>query len=189
MKSKEIFEAVSYDEIFNKNSIYSKHYNDIELYIDVWNYIISILNISKKYVDLGCGPGHLGHIMYDKGFKNYTGIDFSKVALDMARDKVSKYEWVEGDLRKFDFTEYRDCDFLSVETFEHIDDDINVIQNLPKNNIIFSVPSYMSVNHYRVYEDEEYIMNYYKDVLDIHAIKRFTVSENNYIFVVNATII
>jgi len=193
------FEKEAYDQIFDTSERYKQHYKDL-IYYPIWKHIQKSISKNKKYVDIGCGPGHLGHLLHDQGFKDVVGIDFSEVALTMAKSNVPSFSWVKADLRTLDFNEYNDCDFLSIETFEHIDDDVALIKRLPKKNIIFSVPNYWAPNHYRVYEDEKFIVDYYKDVLKIKSIRRFNMNSglvetgnltkgNNYIFVINAKII
>ena len=86
------FEKEAYDEIYLNSKIYNKHYTDIRYFL-VWEYVMKILSVDKssKILDLGCGPGHLAEMLHDKEFKSYTGIDFSKVAIEQARIKTPSY--------------------------------------------------------------------------------------------------
>jgi len=184
-----VFEKEAYDEVFQHSDKYKQHYKNIAYY-PIWNYIVKNLNKDCKYVDIGCGPGHFGHMMFDNGFKNFIGIDFSTIAINIAKELVPSYSWVEGDLRQMNFDTYTDYDFVSIKSFEHLDNDIEIIKRLPKNNITFSVPNYWSPNHYRVYPDENFILDYYKDVMKIDNIVRFVMRKyDKFIYVVKAKII
>ena len=134
------------------------------------------LNTNDKILDLGCGPSHFDHMLSDNGFKEYVGIDFSSVAIKMSKEKTS-FTYIESNLNYIDYIKYNDYVIVSTETFEHIEDDISLIKKLPKNRILFSVPNFMSENHYRTYDSEEQIIDYYKNIIDIDNIKEFKVSK------------
>jgi len=190
---REQFRKEAYDFIYTNNDIYQQHYSKIYRYFNVWDYIcrrLSNLNYKNdNLLDLGCGAGHLANMLYDRKFKNYIGIDFSNVAIQKAKICAPTYTFIEADLRNIDYSVYKDFKIISVETFEHLENDIKIIKKLPKNNyIIFSVPNYLCDNHYRVYDNPKFIKNYYKDVLNIIRIKSFNISEQNIIFVVEANI-
>lgn len=180
------FKKESYDKKYDESLIYKNHYLDL-VYYPIWEYIMDNLNIDDKILDLGCGPSHLGHMLSDNDFKEYVGIDFSSVAIKMAKEKTY-YTYIESDLNHIDYTKYNDYVIVSTETFEHIEDDIGLIKKLPKNKIIFSVPNFMSKNHYRTYDSEEQIRNYYKNIIDVDNIKEFKFNKS-YIFVAIGKII
>jgi 2-polyprenyl-3-methyl-5-hydroxy-6-metoxy-1,4-benzoquinol methylase len=166
------FSKEAYDECFTTRNRYKQHYKDM-IYFDMWKYVMEKLFKTDKILDLGCGPGHLANMLYDNGFKTYVGIDFSKVAINMAKNKVPSYTFIEFNLNDINYKEYSDFKFVSTETFEHLENDIELIKKLPKKYIIFSVPNFICSNHYRMYKNEDFINNYYKDVLKIINIKPF----------------
>jgi trans-aconitate methyltransferase len=180
-------ESEKYDKKYTITRVYKKHYSRI-IYYKVWNYIANHLTQDDKVLDLGCGPGHLAHILYDRGFKNYVGIDFSKVAISMARTRVPSFIFINDDLNNINYSDYINFKFISTECFEHLEDDIKIIRKLPKNDIIFSVPSYMAQLHYRVYKNESFIREYYKSVLNVNNITSFKLNSVRTIFVVEASI-
>lgn len=182
------FDKEAYDECYTTSEKYKQHYKDV-IYFNVWNYVMSNLQKIDKIVDLGCGPGHMLHMLYDNGFKTCVGIDFSKVGIEMAKLKVPSYIFIEADLRNIDYSIYKDFKFISIETFEHLENDIELIKKLPQNHIIiFSVPNYRCIDHYRIYPDVNFIQTYYKDVLNIISIKPFWVGGKSIIYVVEASI-
>lgn len=182
------FEKEAYDLIYTNSVKYKKYYTKL-VYFKIWYYVMKKLKKYKedKFLDLGCGPGHLAQLLYDNGFRNYIGVDFSKVAIEMAQSKVP-FTFLNKDIRNINFEKYKEFKFISIETFEHLENDIDLIQKLPKNYLIFSVPNYMCPNHYRTYDNEIQIRDYYKDILNIISIKPFSVGENSIIFVVESQI-
>jgi 2-polyprenyl-3-methyl-5-hydroxy-6-metoxy-1,4-benzoquinol methylase len=185
---KYIFEKEAYNLGYLNSKKYKKHYKEIE-YFNVWNFIMNNLSQNDKILDLGCGPSHLGNMLYDNNFKFYIGIDFSDVAINMAKNNAPFYTFILSDLTKINYEEYKEHKIISVETFEHLKNDIDLIKKLPKNEIIFSVPNYMCPNHYRIYPDEDFIKKYYINVINITDINSFIISEINKIYVIKGKII
>lgn len=182
------FQKGSYDEMYQDSIMYKKHYKDT-FYYPVWDYIAGRLLPGRKVLDLGCGPGQLAHLLHDRGFRKYEGIDFSKVAIAMAKKRVPGFTFTEADLFEVDFSGYQDHQIISTETFEHLTSDVELLKRLPKGRIIFSVPNFMCSTHYRTYNNADQIKNYYKNVLDISDIKPFSIGSNRIIFVVEAEIL
>jgi len=181
------FDKEAYNECYANSERYKQHYKDVD-YFCVWKCVSDKLSENDKILDLGCGPGHLAHMLYDKGVKTFVGIDFSSVGIKMARAKVSSYTFIEADLNSVNYDRYSDFKFVSVEVFEHLKNDIEVIKKLPKNYMIFSVPNYLCVDHYRTYDNEEFISKYYKNVLEIVNIESFSMGRKNIIYVVECNI-
>jgi SAM-dependent methyltransferase len=172
------FEKESYDLTYSTDVRLKRHYTGIDYFV-IWKNIMSKLNKTDRLLDLGCGPGHLANMLYDNEFKEYTGIDFSRVAIAQAKEKAPSYAFIEANLYDIDFNDYSDFKFISVETFEHLENDIAIIKKLPKNEIFFSVPNFKSSSHYRTYDDEEFIKKYYEDVLTISNIQSFVMGRNS----------
>ena len=182
------FTEGSYNEMYLESVIYRKHYSDT-VYFPVWKYIVDKLFPDDKILELGCGPGQMAKLLYDKGIRQYTGIDFSSVAIKMAIGNVPSFTFIQANLNDVDFKEYSDYRIISTETFEHLADDTELLKKLPKRRIIFSVPNFMCANHYRTYNSTDHIKEYYKYVLRISDIKPFPIGGNRIIFVIDAQII
>ena len=112
----------------------------------------------KNIVDLGCGPGHFGEMLKFNGI-SYHGYDFSKVAIEKAKKRISGHankNCYVMDLEK-DFPKHKNVLYTAFEFFEHIPFDIDIINKLNKDDfIIFSVPSFDTeshVQHFPTYED------------------------------------
>jgi SAM-dependent methyltransferase len=52
-------------------------------------------------LDLGCGAGRAAVWLADRGWK-VTGVDFSEVALGLAREQRPDVEWVLADIREYE---------------------------------------------------------------------------------------
>ena len=176
------FEKEAYDKKYLESLEYKKDYHDI-MYYPIWKYVMDNLKTTDKILDLGCGPSHLGDMLSDNNFIEYVGIDFSSVAISMAKKK-STYTFIVSDLNNISYGKYDDYVIVCTETFEHIEDDIKLIKKLPKNKILFSVPNFLSKNHYRTYNSENHIRAYYDGVIEIEIIKEFKTSKKKSIFVV-----
>lgn len=182
---KDNFSADSYDKIYASSRKYARHYTGLR-FLPVWKYIASL--VGSPLVDLGCGCGHQAHLMYDNGFKQYTGYDFSKVAIAKANalGLKGKFKFIQADLMSLVF---KPATYISSEVFEHIKDDKELIMRLPEGvRLIFSVPSYTAPNHYRTYKSFSFIEDYYSELLDIESIKKFPQNAKDNIFVVNSIV-
>src|SRR5436305_3615115 len=43
-------------------------------------------------LDVGCGSGRIGELVLDAGARRYLGIDFSEPMIDLARDRLNRFE-------------------------------------------------------------------------------------------------
>lgn len=181
------FGKEAYNKGFAESERYNGHYSKIEYY-EIWKYAVTLLPEKCAILDIGCGPGQLAHMLYDIGYADYVGIDFSEVAIAIAKNNVPSFEFISADLRQVSFKKYGGRTIMCMEVFEHIKDDVALIRRLPKSEIIFSVPNYLSDNHYRTYGSVKYIRSYYNKLIKIHSVKKFKVSDENAIFVVHGNI-
>ena len=61
------------------------------------NWIITFINDPSqqpllRFIEIGCGNGHLLNSLYDKGFRNLIGIDYSEHAIDLAQSIASQLQ-------------------------------------------------------------------------------------------------
>lgn len=128
----------------------------------------------ERIIEMGCGTGELGKLLYDNSYINYLGVDFSPDMIAIARQKVPAQEFIRKDLRDTDLPDfYNGCTFfVCLETFEHIEDDFAVIDMIPKNSvIIFSLPTFDAKAHVRKFKQKEHIYDRYGTVIDIQEYK------------------
>lgn len=147
------FEKGKFDKAL---SILNKHYNQENIF------------------EIGCGSGQFANMLFDNGYKNYTGIDFSKNAIKLAIKANSEHKsnFLTGDV--FDFLgkkhdEFSSTIFIAFEVLEHIKKDmelLSVLKNIGGKGVLFSVPSFKSFNHLRTFKDLSEIKKRY-DMLNI----------------------
>lgn len=149
-------------------------------YFPLWQKVMSHVDEEAFVLEIGCGTGQLAEMLYEKGIREYRGFDFSEVGLDLARKRVPDFEFEDADAR--DSEPYDDQDYdvaIAVEVFEHLDDDLQVIQNLPQGTrLVFSVPSRDSKSHVRFFGNQQAVHDYYGAV--VHGL---TVESVGYWFV------
>lgn len=179
-------EAEYYNKVYKDSPVYNNHYT-ASPYFNLWLNILPLLKSHKNryIVDIGCGPGQFGQMLYDNGFKKYIGMDFSKQAIDMARrNSPQKYEVVDISSNFVATRVFRDYNvFVCLEVLEHLEDDIALIKNLPMGSrFIFSLPNYGGDAHVRHFKTTKEITNRYKDILDIRIMRHIDINGNNKIF-------
>lgn len=166
-----------YSEFYNvkfENSLdYHSHYKDSFYYVH-WTQIIRFLKrLDKpKILEVGCGTGQLAHYLYDEGYKEYRGFDFSEKAIKIALQRVNLDFFVGNALEESSFAGVYDT-IISTEVLEHIENDRKVLENIPiGKNIIFSVPNFDEVSHVRWFRSEREIKSRYFKLVRIFEIVR-----------------
>ncbi|MHC4562140.1 MAG: class I SAM-dependent methyltransferase [Planctomycetota bacterium] len=122
--------AEYYDKVYTESANYAQDYRDMAYY-PIWAQTIRLMRAigEPRILDIGCGVGHLAHYLWDEGFRDYHGFDFSPRAVEMARERVEQDMVVADayDLASYDF----DYDIaIATEVFEHLDDDLAVVGHL-----------------------------------------------------------
>lgn len=172
-----------YDNLFRK----FKHYSlDVNGYDSPWNKVYKLvkkfLNKDERILELGCGTGQFAEVLISEGFNYIYGMDFSQQGISMAKERCKKDFFECVDLYDFDFTKIDFDVAIAVEVFEHIGDDMMIIDKLSKGTrIIFSVPQYDAGGHVRFFPHR-------KDVVDRFESKfsKFTIDKTGSVFVINA---
>jgi len=155
--------ASFYNEVFLEGGSelnYKKHWKETP-WNAVWQYIVDYLKKEgkTKILDLGCGPGQAAGCLYEGGIKFYTGIDFSEVAINIAKQNFIKnykesknYKFICKDLLKYDFNQEQYDAVISTEFLEHIKEDIFVLNKIRKNTLtIITLPNCDSEGHVRYF--------------------------------------
>jgi len=164
-----------YNDIYKDSEKYRAHYKSSNYY-DLWKQVMEWIEPGDVIIDLGCGPGQFADMLYDYFEKDvkYTGVDFSGVAVKLAR------ELVPYTFRCFDIFDYmrRNEEYnkiLLLEVLEHIEEDVRLVEMIrPGTEIILSVPNYNSAGHVRVFEGVEQVSERYPiDIIDVYT-KQYT---------------
>jgi len=148
-------EAEYYDNYYNKRAIFTGHYAQSPCY-HIFLFILEfLLEIKKpKILDIGCGTGQLSYMLWEQGYENYTGFDFSSYAIKTAKERdIPSHKFEVGDARNPEIYKGDYNTVISTEVMEHLDD-ITVMYNIPKGaNFLFSVPKKGCESHIRVFRD------------------------------------
>lgn len=161
-----------YDGVYtNKHSVYrrpveeSGYYN---LYKTARDFLPE--NRNTRILELGCGSGQLASLLLATGYINYLGVDFSKVAIGLAKRHAPKTEFrcmdfataeAQGLLKQFD-------SYMAIEVLEHINKDLELLTAIPiGKQIILSVPSSAYTSHVRVFKDLASVNLRYNKVMSI----------------------
>lgn len=168
--TEEIRGAEYYDEIYKESEEYKKPYTQ-SLYYELWMSAMNRFKVTDRILDIGCGPGQFAEMLYRNGIRNYTGIDFSSVAIKQARERIKEFRFIEGDARTESFADEYDL-FIALEVFEHTDD-FAVIKNIGGGkDILFAVPSFDYPSHVRYFKDLNEVFRRYDSVIQFcHAQK------------------
>lgn len=124
---------------------------------------------NARILDCGCGSGGLLQTFLRAGYDNVTGIDRSKVAIALARERCktsSKAKFFVGDIH---YVEELDGAFDVItftEVLEHLEDDLEVLTRawhklLPRGYFICSVPFQQE----RIGIDDDHVRSYTEETL------------------------
>ena len=142
-----------YTGVYRSSGKFHLHYKDSPYYV-LWTQVITFVKqfAHPKILEIGCGTGQFAHYLYDEGFRDYCGIDFSPEAVEFAKKTVNQ-SFSVGDCRNSDAFS-RDYDLvIALEVLEHIRNDRAVINNIKKGtDIIFTLPTFNEPSHIRVFK-------------------------------------
>lgn len=142
----------TYDKIYSKSKKYKAHYRHSPYY-DMWDQAFRLIPDGSSVVDIGCGTGQFARLCADRNVIHYTGMDFSQVAIDMARVICPEFTFRCVDVTdSLIFNLDKGDVIVMLEFLEHIDDDIGLLKKIPKDTrIVASVPNYMCSTHVRCF--------------------------------------
>ena len=131
----------------------------------------------EHVVDLGCGTARFAHALADREhYATYTGIDFSRAALEQAvvylADiiPVDRLDLRLADLRTFtpDPARPGNTVYVCTEVLEHLADDVDLVHRIPPGHrLIFSLPNYDSEAHLRTIRNAGEIWDRYQHIIQI----------------------
>jgi len=162
-----------YNGLFIESEEYKLHYRE-SLYYVLWTQIIQFLkNIKEpRILELGCGSGQFAHYLYDEGFKEYKGFDFSPVAVNCAKKTVNQ-SFFKGNALDIVNYQYDYNVVVALEIIEHIKDEFTLIKNIKTGSpFIFSLPTFNDPSHVRWFHSQRQIEKRYYKFLNIKKIVR-----------------
>lgn len=138
--------------------------------------VITYLGGPKETIsiaDLGCSTGSFAKTLYNKGYKNYVGIDFSATCIERARRRVPSFQFVVANLYDEGLQEtFGQYDvFICLQIFEHLVRDLNIVKAIPSGKrIILSVPNTSGRGHVRVFGGLGEVERRYSSLINFKAI-------------------
>lgn len=162
------------------DEVYSRKY-DTKRFQPIYRAVVkSISQNGTKVLELGCGTGDLA-VMIEKVGKPYSGFDFSRKAIKIAKKRGAKNVF-KGNI--YDPIRYSG-DYntvIGLEVFEHIDD-IDALALIPVGKkLIISVPNFPDVAHKRIYEDPDQIAFRWQALVKISEVIPFDMGGDRRIF-------
>jgi SAM-dependent methyltransferase len=161
-----------YNHFYKISEAYRGTYKNSPHYV-LWTQVIRLLKEfpSPKILEIGCGTGQLACYLYDEGFRDYHGFDFSVEAIKIAKSK-SPQSFSIGDAFNNESYNYDYNVVLATEVLEHIDDDMSVLDNIRENTtIIFTLPTRNDPAHLRIFKKPRQIRKrYYTKIGDMSIV-------------------
>lgn len=173
-------------DYYDKVYLRTRHYRgppEESPYYPLWKAILELIgeevHLYQTILDVGCGPGQFGQLCVKAGHV-YTGVDYSPVAIELAKAKKDNGRYYRADIR-YDQSCIKEGNYTlltGIEFFEHITKDIQLVQAIPKGKrVIITGPSYDSVEHVRYFPTVDDLTERYEPLVNIH--NRLTVSGDN----------
>lgn len=170
-----------YDDIFETDN-YKKKPEELPWY-PVWTAIIKEIQDYvgsagiTRVIDLGCGTGHFAELLNKEIPQlSYNGIDFSKVAIEKARERCPYvgYAFEQKDILTYEFQQSSNPTlYICSEVLEHIEGDVELIKNLPEGApIILTVPDFDDPGHVRKFTGIFEVVDRYRNLIDIDSVGR-----------------
>ena len=166
-----------YNEAYSVGGTSGIYFLDPEksVYYTTWLKILENVNINDRICDLGCGPGQFIELALRLGYTTVLGVDFSKVALNIAKKrKIKNTELILGNLNDVNLLNSINNKYdiaIIGEVLEHIKDDVLLLSRLGKGKpVIFTVPNFWAESHIRWFNNKKEIITRYKKVVSIEKI-------------------
>lgn len=165
-----------YDGVYKHSAVYRQPFYESPYY-STWIVVADRLHRygARHVLDVGCW-----------GFQQYTGLDFSPQAIEMARAIVPEYTFLVADARSPDA--YHDIDYDTVvctELLEHVEDDFGVLSCFaPGSRCLCTVPNFPYTSHVRHFKAASDVEARYAEFFQSIAVTRLkgTGSKNEQFF-------
>jgi len=165
-----------YDSSYADSSEYVQPYYGSRYY-PVWAVIVERARQAKAQhiLDVGCGSGQLAaYLIEGLGLPSYTGVDFSRKAIEIARRVVPGGNFTVGDA--LDHRTYeREFDLIiCTEVLEHIEEDLKVVSLFPSGSrCLCTVPDFPYPSHVRHFTSAEQVAERYGSAFELFDVVEF----------------
>jgi 2-polyprenyl-3-methyl-5-hydroxy-6-metoxy-1,4-benzoquinol methylase len=142
-------------------------------------------NTAQRVIDVGCGPGQFAELLLSRLSVGYLGLDFSSVAVSMARTRCPTGRFECLDISKDDLSRFSPFDaVVSIEFLEHVEDDRSILKSLPPRTfVVASVPNYDSFGHVRYFQSANEVRIRYSDLFSQFDIEVMEMSPSTKVFI------
>ena len=154
-----------YDEVFGESQEYAKEVED-SVFRNMWDEAVNRINNGgyARILDMGCGPGQFAEYLIQRCPSiEYTGVDFSKIAINAAKERCPSVIFIEADIFQTDILEKGEYDLVvALELLEHLENDLALLNKIPVGKkVMFSVPNSDAFAHVRFFPNEEAVTDRY----------------------------
>lgn len=165
--------AEYYDHVFNSSPDFRGAYKDSRYYV-LWTQVVQFVRRfpSPRILEIGCGTGQLSRYLYDEGYRDYHGFDFSAKAIELAQKSSEQSFEVANALDPGAY--WYDYNLvIATEVLEHIRDDWAVLERLREGTpIIITLPvgDMSEPSHLRMFHGPRDITKRYYRHIHFHKI-------------------
>lgn len=175
-----------YDDIYRASPKYKDSGTD-STYFPVWKEVLSLIKAKgyHKILDIGCGPGQFAeYLIKEEPTINYTGIDFSRVAIQTAKKRCPSASFIQTDASATEILGNSEFDVvLIMEVLEHMHGDIDLLKKLPSGtHIIATVPNFDSFGHVRFFSGCDEVRQRYEVLISNANVMAITLSGHSKLF-------
>ena len=175
-----------YDTMFMDSPEYAKS-GDSCVYTPIWQCIVDILKDkgTNSILDLGCGPGQFAEfIKLRLPNIQYTGVDFSSVAILQAQNRCPNYLFKQEKLPITNFSNIPPFDtIICTEVLEHVEHDLTILEAIPAGTfIVASVPNFNSFGHIRLFRTAEEVYQRYGSLIENIQVQANSVNQHSIIW-------
>ncbi len=173
------------DAVYLTSDVYGRSWENSP-YADAWRRLPDLLGQAPGPVlDIGCGPGQFAEFLLGRRPEiDYTGLDFSAVAVEQASRRCPGARFIQGDALRGDFLDrlsYRTV--LALEVLEHVQEDLALLARLREGTrVIASVPNFDSFGHVRVFRDEAMVAARYGELIEDITVSTIPLSSTSALF-------
>ena len=179
-----------YDQMYNlPNKEYEVKYKE-SIYFPVWEKAVEIIKKidNPKILEIGCGVGQFANYLFDEGFTEYIGIDFSEEAIRKAKDTNIRHKnnFYVDNAYTTDFFNRNYNVVVLFEFLEHVAEDIEILKKIKAgSHVLLSVPNFYSIAHVRWFENADKIIQRFGVILSILKVYEYKSSNTSIIFLVH----
>ena len=178
-----------YDIIYKDNPAFVEDGSE-NLYLPVWTKLVSILRDAgvSSVIDIGCGPGMFARFFTEQmPGAAYLGMDFSAVAIEIARGRCPQQRFEQGDITVLDAAALdRFGAIICTEVLEHIEADVDLLERLPAGmRFLGSVPNYDSFGHVRFFADAAAVRERYGKLFSQFSVEDIPIRGRSRIFLMS----